>query len=670
MTRQPRRASPSPRTQISTQRRKAWATLKASLNTLPDSIDIRDWVYQPSLMPVPPSLVNCHRVPEILDQGNEGACTGFALAAVANFLLHSQGQKRRVSPRMLYELARRYDEWPGEWYEGSSARGAMKGWLRHGVANRSLWRDDQHGANHMTQDVVRDAMQCPGGAYYRVNHRQVRDMHAALTEVGILYATLMVHDGWMEPGPRTISVPYVRNGRQARLKLPIITRQGQADSGHAVAIVGYGEHGFIIQNSWGVGWGANGFALLPYEDYMLHATDVWVAQLGVPVSVDVWAQEEKRDASVSEGAARALPALTLDSLRPYVIDVGNNGELSRNGDYWTTPEDLRRLVTQDIPQTTQDWKKRRVMLYLHGGLNSEKDAAKRIAAMRGPCLANEIYPLHVMWETGFMESLASYFGDWSSHADKLSGRSLLDSVGEGRDWMIERSLAFPLRKLWGEMKENARLASDHSQGQGAMQLLAQDIRAAGKEKGKDWELHVVAHSAGSIFFAYMLRHVLDLQLPLRSVQFLAPAVTVEVFREKVFQHAQAGACPMPILYLLSGEAELADTVGGQLVYGKSLLYLVSNACEEKRGTPILGMLRFLEENKGMYAAYQAADARGLPQLIITGAQQEEPEHARTSSRSSSHGGFDNDVATMNSVLYRILGNAPLRPFNARDLAYG
>lgn len=34
---------------------------------------------------------------------------------------------------MLYELARRYDEWPGEGYEGSSARGAMKGWVRHGV---------------------------------------------------------------------------------------------------------------------------------------------------------------------------------------------------------------------------------------------------------------------------------------------------------------------------------------------------------------------------------------------------------------------------------------------------------------------------------------------------------------------------------------------------------
>ena len=32
---------------------------------------------------------------------------------------------RRVSPAMLYELARLYDEWPGEDYEGSSCRGAL-----------------------------------------------------------------------------------------------------------------------------------------------------------------------------------------------------------------------------------------------------------------------------------------------------------------------------------------------------------------------------------------------------------------------------------------------------------------------------------------------------------------------------------------------------------------
>lgn len=634
---------------------------------MPDSVDLRDLVYQPALLSVPGELVNCHRVPEILNQGNEGACTGFALAAVANFLLHEQGSTRRVSPRMLYEMAWRYDEWPGEWYEGSSARGAMKGWMRHGVAERTRWGDALQGTSHMTQTVIANAMKCPGGAYYRVKHRQVRDMHAALAQMGILYVTLMVHDGWQTPGPKLSSVSYAEGNKTKTLKLPVITRSGRADSGHAVAIVGYNAQGFIIQNSWGETWGAGGFALLPYEDYMLHATDVWVVQLGVPVAVDVWIDEEKKSDTISEGSFRALPALTLDGLRPYVINVGNNGELSGNGDYWTTPDDLKRLITGDIPDATRTWKKRRVMLYLHGGLNNEKAVAKRVAAMRGPSLANEIYPLHVMWETGFMESLKSYFADWTTNADKLAGRSILESVGEGRDWVIERSLAAPLRGIWGEMKENARLASEHRSHLGAMQLLAQYLLEAGQTGKKDWELHIVAHSAGSIFFAWMLQHILKLQLPLQSVQFLAPAVETSVFKERVFKEAQAGKCPLPVLYLLSEQAEKDDTVGGQMVYGKSLLHLVSKACERKRGTSILGMLEFLRQDAALNATYQSKGKS--PSLIIAGGQPEPAGKEKASSQSNSHGGFDNDAATMNSVFFRILGNHPTRPFTARDLGY-
>ena len=647
-----------------------WPKFKSTLNTLPDSIDLRDWVYHPALLPVPPVLVNCSRVPLILDQGQEGACTGFALAAVANYLLHDQGQTRRVSPQMLYAMARRYDEWPGEWYAGSSARGAMKGWLRHGAAQQALW----DGALEMTPQVVADAMQCPGGAYYRVNHRQVRDMHSALAEVGILYATLMVHEGWFKPGPAKITISYREGGQPRTLTLPIITRRGRADAGHAVAIVGYAASGFIVQNSWGPHWGAGGFALLPYEDYMLHATDVWVAQLGVPVSVEVWSDEEKNNDTVSEGAARMLPALTQGSLRPYVIDVGNNGELSASGDYWTTPADLERLITADIPQATQDWPTRRVMLYLHGGLNDEQATARRVAALRAPFLANAIYPLHLMWETGFMESLQSYFTDWFTHADQLAGRSLLESVGEGRDWMIERSLAVPLRAIWGEMKENARLASQHHEQRGAMQLLADNLRRASQrgvrgQRATPWELHVVAHSAGSIFFAWMLEHLIALQLPLKSVQFLAPAVDLALFSDKVWPAASAGLCPLPILYLLSEAAERDDTVGGRLVYGKSLLHLVANACEKKRGTPILGLRADLERAPALFAAYRKPAADGLPRLITAGGPPEADGRQRASSQSVSHGGFDNDPATMNSVLYRILGRPPARPLSRHDLAY-
>src|SRR5690349_6279239 len=115
--------------------------LGKKFDAFPDKIDVRDWFYHPTLQPLPEQVINCIHVPCILDQGNEGACTGFALSAVINFHLAKNGRftmaqidsLEGASPYMLYAMARRYDEWPGENYEGSSARGCIKGWNAHGV---------------------------------------------------------------------------------------------------------------------------------------------------------------------------------------------------------------------------------------------------------------------------------------------------------------------------------------------------------------------------------------------------------------------------------------------------------------------------------------------------------------------------------------------------------
>lgn len=643
------------------------------LDAFPDRIDLRDWYYQPALISLPDALINCPLIKPamILDQGREGACTGFALAAVVNFLRVKQKQTAIVSPRMLYELARRYDEWPGEAYEGSSARGAIKGWVKHGVCPRASWSDRQHGIVHMTDAVIRQAMAAPGGAYYRIRPSNVRDMHTALNETGILYATLMVHSGWADPGGGKGDKPVVVKTHGAALKLPVIKRSGSADGGHAIAIVGYSPQGFIIQNSWGPDWGAGGFALLPYEDFLMHATDVWVAQLGVPVTMDLWAGDKSIDTAGIQRTSRAIP---LADIRPYVIDVGNNGELSDSGEYWTTPADIERLFSETIPARTQSWKKRRILLYLHGGLNSESESAKRIVAMRDVMLDNEIYPLHIMWESDFLSTVANLFEDLFTEADRLAGGGFLENLTEAKDRVLELTLARSGGRLWGEMKENAQLASDHPRKQGAIQLVAQFVEQAKKhlaDQGKTgWELHIVGHSAGSIFAAHAMPLLSNLGIPLKSVQFMAPAIRTDTFKQLLLPGLESGLIPLPTLYILSDKLERDDTVGP---YAKSLLYLVSNAFEGSREVPILGMKACIDTDEKLAGLF-GGEVDGRPALVVSegialDSSQEAAAIRLGASASRSHGGFDNDAATMNSVLTRILGGAPKRLFTPRDLHY-
>jgi hypothetical protein len=640
-----------------------------ALDALPDRIDLRDFVYRPTLQSLPPRVVNCAAVPEILDQGEEGACTGFALAAVVQYHLGRRG-KGRVSPRMLYELARRYDEWPGENYEGSSARGAMKAWTAHGVCSRRSWPDHKHGTDFLTQAIIDEARGIPGGAYYRVRHRAVRDMHAAIAESGILYVTLMVHSGWGEPSGKSKKVA-------TGLSIPTIVREGSADSGHAVAFVGYTEEGFIVQNSWGDEWGEGGFALLPYEDYLIHSTDVWVAQVGVPITIDLWSTSSNTD--MSAGLQRATPSIPLADIRPYVVNAGNNGLLSDTGQYWTTEADLERLFNESIPAAAKDWSRQRVLLYLHGGLNSETEVARRVIAFRDVCLANEIYPIHVMWESGAQETLRSIIRDALGADDRAAGgvREWLaeyrDHLVEAKDHTFELTVSRAGTAMWNEMKENARLASARPDQRGTMQLLVKHARAALEKlpaaKRRTWELHVVGHSAGCIYASFGLDQLTKLGVNLKSISLMAPALTVALFKQLMLPRIEKGTAPMPSLFVLSDDGERDDQVGP---YGKSLLYLVSNAFESRRETPLLGMQRFIQQ-PGADADRKLSElfsrpVGDRPAVVVAGVTGAGGCKVGES-RSDTHGGFDNDEWTLNSILWRILDAEPKRPFSIKDLQY-
>ena len=110
------------------------------------------------------------------------------------------------------------------------------------------------------------------------------------------------------------------------------------------------------------------------------------------------------------------------------------------------------------------------------------------------------------------------------------------------------------------------------------------------------------------------------------------------------------------IYNLDTDLEKDDTVTP--LYRKSLLYLVSNAFEEEIGEKILGMQLFRSR------LGRLPSERVLKFEVSTGT------HGRgVTTASKTHGGFDNDPATMNDVLKSVVGKTPERPFTKEDLAY-
>ncbi len=637
----------------------------AHLNARPDPIDFRDLMFEPTLVEVPLHIsLEDYRakyrqagkksvaVP-VLDQLSEGACTGFGLAAVVHFLLHRRvilPDRQPVSPRMLYEMARRYDEWPGEAYSGSSARGAMKGWHKHGVCSAKAWPYVAGDAGVLTHERAKDAAARPLGAYFRVNHRNLVAMHAALAEVGILYATATVHQGWSEIDRSTGVIP----GPDGKKIL----------GGHAFAIVGYDQRGFWLQNSWGPSWGLGGFALITYADWLTHASDVWVARLGAPVEMP-----EAGLVSISSGTQQALASFSFSDVRPHIVGIGNDGRLRSSGEIGTKPEDLDTIFAEDFPRLTAGWKKKRILLYAHGGLVGEKGAIQRVADYRQPLLDAEVYPLAFIWKT----DLWTTFGHIIE--DALNRRRPEGFIDQAKDFLLDRLddtleviARIPGSEVWGEMKENALAAMDPATMDlpaGGARLVVDHLLAL-LEADPTVEVHVAGHSAGAIFMARIVSALHGENVPLRTCTLWAPACTIALFNQYYRDAIDSGTVRSFSLFTLKDGAEQDDDCTN--IYHKSLLYLVSRAFEDKwpvpfvDGEPLLGMERFILKDPLFQVdagIVQQTNPATVPILGLEHAQWIRspnglPEGSRDASNSRRHGDFDDDKATVKATLARIL----------------
>jgi len=627
-------------------------------NARPDTMDFRDRMYEPTLVEVPTHIsLSGYRklnVP-VLDQLNEGACTGFGLATVVHYLLRARKtvpDRDAVSARMLYEMAKRYDEWQGEDYDGSSARGAMKGWFKHGVCSAKLWpyRSGVQDPN-LTGVRATDGTLRPLGAYLRVNHKDLVAMHTAIAEVGILYATALVHSGWEAVGKNGI-IPF---------------HEGNT-GGHAFAIVAYDDEGFWIQNSWSDRWGNRGLGRISYEDWVRNGMDVWVARLGVPRAA------EKPAAGRAAGSTRAFKAAPVYAeLRPHIISIGNDGVLREGGEYGTSKEEVTEILNVDFPRITAAWPKRRLLLYAHGGLVAEKEAIQRIADYRPTFLEQQVYPLAFIWKTDFWTTLTNIIQD-ASRRRKPEGifDNTKDFLLDRADDMLEQLARVVGGKMqWDEMKENGMLASrvDVGDGRQGGARLAIELVGTLLEKYPNMEVHVAGHSAGSIFMAGVVQALTasgpivaeplkgdpGLGKAVRTLSLWAPAITMDLFKSAYLPAIRSGAVASTALFNLTDKAEQGDHCA--YIYNKSLLYLVSNAFEETTRIPvfrpdgerIVGMEKFVDRDPALKAEINAGR---IALIRAPNSNEKDPPNYSTAAR---HGEFDDDSPTVLATLARIVG---------------
>lgn len=613
-----------------------------------DTLDFRDKMYVPTLIEVPTERelqrFREHRIP-ILNQGYEGACTGYGLATVVNYLLTTRkvvSDCNPVSPRMLYELAKRYDEWPGENYSGSSARGAMKGWHKHGVCAEEVWPSVASKGNKsqlltgLNDARTADALRRPLGAYYRVNHKDLVAMHAAIAEVGVLFATSNVHQGWGEPGDDGL-IEYSETMLGA----------------HAFAVVGYDKHGLWIQNSWGEEWGHDGYACISYDDWLQNATDVWVARLGAPIEL----KKSGSTAVAHSASAGQSAAYSYPDLRPHIISLGNNGEFKAGGNYGTSAEEVAEVFKNELPKAIDANGYKHILLYAHGGLVGETAAVQRLADYRATMLSSGIYPFTFIWHTDYWTTVKNILND---AFQRRRPEGVLDAA---KDFMLDRldDALEPLARVltgkaaWDEMKENALAATQSTKG-GARAVAGHLKRLLEKlPKQQVPKIHIVGHSAGSIFHAPLITALNDAGVDVETCTLWAPACTVELFKQHYLPAIKKKRIKQFALFALSDKAEQDDHCAN--IYHKSLLYLVSHAFEKepriplfRDGEPILGMEKYLRKDAELQALFKSDNA----DLVIS--PNNKALNAIDASTALHHGDFDDDAATVRATLRRILGD--------------
>lgn len=355
-------------------------------------------------------------------------------------------------------------------------------------------------------------------------------------------------------------------------------------------------------------------------------------------------------ATTPRAAGRAFTAAELTALRPHVILLEDGGlsteqrdRPSSVGEFTTTASDVEEIFRTHLPAFIEQHRPGPVpvVVYAHGGLVDRNAGFETALQQVEWWKSNGVYPIHVVWQTAFGTALWDSLGRWSS-----GRRGWVDEAWDGFLEAAARLLGGG--GIWNDMKIDAAAAS--VDGGGGAKLAAELGAFMSAPGNRDLvSVSAVGHSAGSIFHSHFVPRALASGVPeFEHVDFLAPAVRIDTFRKLLVPHVESGKVRNLAVFEMDDTHERDDDCK---VYRKSLLYLVAASFEPRKDTAILGMEKHLRADPTCARLFTSTGA--VSDLVISPRDNRRP----SASGSTTHGGFDDDALTMESVAMRIAGRS-------------
>lgn len=258
-----------------------------NIDLMPTSVDLRS------------------KMDAIYDQQSIGSCTTNAVCSAIRYINHSFSPSRLF---LYYNARKDYGEELTD--AGSSIYGNVLSAQKAGVCSEQTW----------PYVISKFAQKPPVEAYTEALDYQLlkwsqvandlESMKACLFAGYPFAAGLSCYQSFF----KAESAPYV---------VPMPTEKEQSLGGHCVLICGYDDEKkqFLLKNSWGVGWGDNGYAWIPYE-YLTNADLGW----------DYWQVNQMETGP--EPAPTPQPLVNTAESKPPTLTIGNVNQTVQRGKFY------------------------------------------------------------------------------------------------------------------------------------------------------------------------------------------------------------------------------------------------------------------------------------------------------------------------------------------------